>query len=468
MIYHTPEKYYQRIHHPRPRFKTDRENVLFFMASEISRLPRMKYDDFKEELNKAIRRYPGNSSKADDTINNWRTEISNLLGLVRYKNEEAWPSELCEMLTKNEDLPEFFRYFLFRFEYPGFHIKPYVIADCINKGIYFKPAKFVLKLLRYGEEETGGRYPVNKAELTHVVFNDLRFTTGQFGPQKAFEILEGNRRKKSEYDWQSKVTRYAGDVLDYMQFAGLLVCHDHTNYYLNKNELEVIIAFIEDDSRFKPFIPLYDQGDLESKDITPLRDDWFAYVNSHVGEKELFRTDISSFLKTGFRTDDLKEFQKSFLNRLAKGEKLKAKDIGDFGEALILDHEKMNLKLNDKEDLIHLVFRIADMYVGYDIHSRNTFGKHKCVEVKTTISQKKLIFKKFHLTDNEWNAADSQGEIYFVYRLMISKDEINLFIIQNPVSKYKKGLVDMSLNKGADIMFTEEAGEWEDLLLWED
>ncbi len=466
MIYHTPDNYYERIHHPRPRFKTERENVLFFMASEISRLPRMKYGDFKEKLNKAIRRYPGNSSKADETINNWRTEISNLFGLVSYEDDKARPSELCEMLTENEDLPEFFRYFLFRFEYPGFHIKPYAIAKCINKNIYFKPAKFILRLLRYAEEETDKRYPINKAELTHVVFNDLRFTSGQFDVVEAYQILKRNRDQGLEYDWNGDITRYAGDVLDYMEYADLLVCHDHRNYYLNNNEWEVITAFIEDESRFEPFISLYERSDLESVDITLFRDEWFEYVNSHVGEEELFRTNIKSFLETESETGDLKEFQKSFLNRLSEGGELKPRDIGNFGEALILDHEKMSLKLNDREDLLHLVFRIADRYVGYDIHSKNLMGKHKCVEVKTTISQKKLNFKKFHLTDNEWNAADSQGDIYYVYRLMISKEEINLFVIQNPVSKYKTGLLDMALNNGADIIFTDEAGNWEELLAW--
>ena len=36
--YKIPDEYYFRIHHVRPRFKGDIENVLIYMAEEISRI----------------------------------------------------------------------------------------------------------------------------------------------------------------------------------------------------------------------------------------------------------------------------------------------------------------------------------------------------------------------------------------------------------------------------------------------
>lgn len=90
----------------------------------------------------------------------------------------------------------------------------------------------------------------------------------------------------------------------------------------------------------------------------------------------------------------------------------------------------------------------------------------RLIEVKTTISSKSLNFYNFHLTPNEWNTADSFGDRYFVYRLMLSKFEKKLFIIQNPVSQYKKDNLKMSPRDGADIVFNEKTGNWKELLLW--
>jgi hypothetical protein len=46
-MYSFPEDYYFRIHHVRPRFKGNVENVLIFVATEIAKLGEMPEDDFK-------------------------------------------------------------------------------------------------------------------------------------------------------------------------------------------------------------------------------------------------------------------------------------------------------------------------------------------------------------------------------------------------------------------------------------
>ena len=127
----------------------------------------------------------------------------------------------------------------------------------------------------------------------------------------------------------------------------------------------------------------------------------------------------------------------------------------------------MGLKLGNREDLIHLVKRISTIFaVGYDVKSVELTELQRLIEVKTTISGKTLNFYNFHLTPNEWNTADSFGDRYFVYRLMLSKFDKKLFIIQNPVSQYKKDNLKMSPRDGADIIFNEKTGNWEELLLW--
>ena len=85
-MYQVPEKYYFRLHHPRPRFKNDVENVLVYMATNISDLGKLPKSDFKDKLNSIIRQYTGNGDKTDKTINNLRTEISSLFGLLIEKD----------------------------------------------------------------------------------------------------------------------------------------------------------------------------------------------------------------------------------------------------------------------------------------------------------------------------------------------------------------------------------------------
>ena len=109
--------------------------------------------------------------------------------------------------------------------------------------------------------------------------------------------------------------------------------------------------------------------------------------------------------------------------------------------------------------------------IGYDIESAEVVGTHlggtKYIEVKTTISSKPLHFNRIHLTKNEWNTASSTHDRYFVYRLMLSKNERKLFILQDPVGLYKNDEIDMVPSDGADITFNpSKVGYFEELLTW--
>ena len=120
-MYKVPEKYYFRIHHVRPRFKGDIENVLIYMATEIAQIPAQSEKDFAEQLNNAIRRYPGNAIRKIKTINNWRTEISSLFGFYIEDKEIniTKTGEVAKVLATQQDLIQFFKYFVFSFQYPG-------------------------------------------------------------------------------------------------------------------------------------------------------------------------------------------------------------------------------------------------------------------------------------------------------------------------------------------------------------
>ena len=153
---------------------------------------------------------------------------------------------------------------------------------------------------------------------------------------------------------------------------------------------------------------------------------------------------------------------------LLDADEIRTKDIGDIGESLVHSHECQRIKIGGRADLIHLIKRIPTQFaVGYDIQSVELDERKRYIEVKTTISSKPLHFNKIHLTPNEWNTAGTMKDRYFVYRLMISKIEKKLFVLQDPVGLYKKDVLSMIPKDGAEITFdTKTAGNFEELLTW--
>ena len=66
--YKIPEELYFRIHHVRPRFKVDIENVLIYMAEEISAVGELPVEEFVSRVNGAIYCYSGNAHRKFKTI----------------------------------------------------------------------------------------------------------------------------------------------------------------------------------------------------------------------------------------------------------------------------------------------------------------------------------------------------------------------------------------------------------------
>jgi hypothetical protein len=468
--YQIPCEYYFRIHHIRPRFKNDVEDVLIFVAVEISKIQRSAKQQFTRKVNNAIRRYPGNAPKKIKTINNWRTEISSLFGLIEYdtRSEECWPSAMSNNLSTNQDLVEFFKYFLFYFQYPGGHLKPHETLKYLQAGVRFKPARYILGLLSEAEKITGDRFGITKAELTHCVFNDLRVTRDGRPFKEVINLMRTNRAKGLDYDWEGDVIRYAGDILDYMVIANLLVLRGN-KYYLNLNERESIAAFLESELHFDKYDALYDKPDLELEDVNAFQDDWFHYVNQRI-ESEVFRTNLFNYLGIDESIySKLPADLDEYVRELREKGKVMTKEVGDIGEYLVHGHECLRLRNGGRDDLIQLVKRIPSAFgVGYDISSVELDGTKRLVEVKATISSSKITFANFHLTPSEWKAAESFDGRYYVYRLLVSKNRTRLFVIQDPVGKYKSNKVEMTPADGVEISFSEHAGSWEELLIWKD
>lgn len=467
-MYKVPEKYYFRIHHVRPRFKGDIENVLLFMATEISKMEEMPEKDFAKELNNAIRRYPGNGIREMKTINNWRTEISALFGYFIVENGTTRPGKRAFELAQKEDLIEAFKTFLYTFQYPGAHIKTHEVLKQIEKGVHFKPAQYILQVLGEAEKDAKCRVGLTKEEVCHCIFNDLRATAQMETPLETWERIKYNRELDVEYDSTGDVVRYAGDIVDYMEIANLLVSHDGRCYYKNTLESETILKFVNSSEWYSAYDKLIQKKSATLENIKDCIVGWFKYVNKDLADTD-FTTDILAFIAND--TEEYKELQKSrddIFAKLLGGEDVKTKDIGDIGESLVHSHECQRVKSGGREDLIHLIKRIPTQFaVGYDIQSVEIDERKRYIEVKTTISSKPLHFNKIHLTPNEWSTANTTRDRYFIYRLMISKADKKLYVIQDPVGLYKNDIIEMIPKNGAEITFNvDTAGQYEELLSW--
>lgn len=467
-MYSVPQEYYIRLHHVRPRFKNDIENVLIFIAGEISKLPENPENEFRDRLNSAIYMYPGNSVKTLKTINNWRTEISALFSFVETKHGISKPSLRAKELYENEDLVEAFKKFLYTFQYPGGHIKSHEVLKLIEAGVKFKPAQAILKVLKAGEESTGTHVGISKAEACHCIFNDLRCVRDNESAEKTWKRIEENRKNNAEYDTRGDVIRYAGDILDYMEIANLLNTYDSKMYYINTLENEAVIKFINSNEWYTGYDEMLRNRSASLSEISDCESAWIEYVNRDLSDTD-FSTDILAYIADDSSDYELlKEKSKILFEEKLRDENISTKDIGDMGEGLVHSHECERVRLAGRNDLIHLIKRIpTSLAVGYDIQSVETDERKRYIEVKTTISQKPLHFNKIHLTPNEWNTANTTRDRYFVYRLGISKAEKKLFIIQDPVGLYKQDIIDMIPKNGAEIIFDiKTAGKFEELLSW--
>lgn len=470
--YSVPREYYFRIHHIRSRFKFDVENVLLHMATEISNIPILPRKQFAARVDAAVRRFPRGQTMCAKTVANWRTEISSLFGLIEFipLTEQCRAGRMAIKLANNQDLVEFFKVFLYFFQYPGAHLKAYEAAEVIKAGIMFKPAQYILRLLRHGERASSRNFGITKAEVTHCVFNDLRVTRDRRGVRRVYKLIESNHGRGINYDWDPQVTRYAKDTLDYMVYADLLKYRSgNRRYYLNHSASAAIEAFVSSKVYFKGYNALYNQKPLRVDKVANVSHEWFAYVNQSVDES-LFKTSLTDYLD-GLAKDEqgtLPETVKGFLEGLKTDGVVDTKRIGDFGEALIHGHECARLANQGKSDIIRRIKQIpSHLGLGFDILSLEVDESKRHVEVKTTISREDIRFNQFHLTTNEWIVAEDLDGSYFVYRLSISRKGIKLFVIQDPVGKYKMNVLRMIPRDGADIVFDDNAGEIQELLVWE-
>lgn len=469
--YRIPDEYFFRLNHVRPRFKNDVEEVLLYVATSISEMDSLPSELFNIELNSVLRKYKRNSTSAKKTIDNWRTEISALFALIQESNGYLQPSAMAKRLANNQYLDEFFNYFLYSFQYPGGHVKPQTVIKQIEKGIRFKPCQFILTLMTEGDKLIGKPFSVTAEEITQCVYFDLRVITGQRKAIDVAKLILQNRNDKVKYEYTYEalriertgryptvgdINRYAGDILDYMVLANLL--HDKGTgyyYYLNDENRSAINSHLSYDAWFEGYDNYYKSMEISNQEIANLEEIWFGYVNSF-DNIEAF----SPHLQT-LETESISALIQEYYSRMKDDRKIPTKIFGDYGETLVLAHEYLRTKNGSNRQ--HLINKIpTQLGVGYDLQSIEIGKNKRYIEVKTTKSKKAISINRFKLTPNEWDTAETLGDRYFVYYLVINDKSKNIFVIQNPVKQHSSGF--LNINKNLVVEFTKQSGQWQKLL----
>lgn len=485
--YIIPDEYWFRIHFVRPRFKSNIENVLLYMASECCKIPRCSCQEYSDRYFNAIRMFPGNIGMTDKTLHNWRTEIPALFGF--YNEDKAQDvtetSNMAKFLHEKQDLTQFLRLFLLSFQFPGGHMKPQDTKIIIEKNIRFKPAKYIIQVLLEGnkllsKQTSEKEMSISAEEATYCIFNDTRVTSGKIFPKEVAKKIIDNRKKKLKYynpkdknilslsgkpRTKGDVTRYAGDILDYMEIANIL--QKRYGYFsLKENQTVAINVFATDNMFFKRYERFYDKNNYSTSELSEVEPSWFEYVNQSMNP-DLFKTDISAIFKPD---EEIEVIFDDKIKEVVSSDITTTKDIGNIGESLVCGHEKMRLKINGYEEFIRLV-QIVDSpsyHPGFDIDSYEADGteNHRYIEVKTTISKKKIQLYGFHMSPNEWRVANTIKEHYCVYRLMLSEKDKTLFVLRNPVQLYKKDQIEAEPHDGMEISFSEKNFKPTKLLIW--
>jgi hypothetical protein len=471
-IYQIPDEYFFRLHHVRPRFKSNVEEVLLYVANSISDLNTLPEKEFNEQLNAVLRNFGKNQTAKQKTINNWRTEIAALFSFIQEtETGKLFPSLMAKRLAENQYLDEFFNYFLYTFQYPAGHNKNHAVIEQIQKGIQFQPCKFILQIFQAACELSNKPFSLTAEELTQCAYFDLRVTAehSKTAHDVAKHIIE-NRENKIEYSHEYEqlktkdgnypsagdVYRYAGDILDYMVLANLLKTKGtQYYYYLNTDNPDLINRHLQNTAYFNQYDCFYHQEEISNAEIRALERQWFDYVNQFDNIAE-----FSPSLNQAEQADIAVLVQEYYAKMQGK-ELLPAKIFGDYGETLILAHEYLRTKGQSNRQ--HLINKIpTPLGVGYDLQSIEIEKHKRYIEVKSTRSKKAINSNRFKLTPNEWDSAETLGDSYFIYYLVMNETGKNIFIIQNPAKRYRENL--LKIDSHFMVEFLPQAGKWQPLL----
>lgn len=433
-LYTIPPEYYYRCAFPRGRLLTQMEDDLTAFVQIIVRNRGKHIEQFNKDFDTEYSKYRAGKEK---TIENYRTEMITLFGLVYVTPEGiVQPSERTLLLWDNQDFYLFFKSFADKFQFPNAINSTHFTIERIQKGIKIKPASFILKFMKAGIARYGKGFSVTGSEVSNLIFNDLRVTTGKSSPEDVLDIFISNRNSNTRYESGSNPNQHGREFMGYLVLANLVLIDNEDNIFkLNLNEESSIESIINNEYIFN--FPADYTTSLEVRKQTDQEWElWYGSVENV--EESRFTTPVNTFQEVIGEEVEQGTYPEPILPKL--------KNIGDLGENIVLKYEKTNISAI-RPDKVVLVAKVShDTTLGYDIQSLelDDISVKKHIEVKTTIRTyppDSVVLTWFPMSANEWSAAKSYGESYYIYRVFLVSKDAKLFIVKNPAKKEQEGLL---------------------------
>ena len=441
-MYRTPSRHYLRLHFERSRFFRRLEDTLLLLAEKIVSLGMMEGEEFNSLFDKIIRE-TSPVPLTRKTVKNQRTEMIRLFGLVKYVDEVAVAGSRLALLARTQDIPRFFKSFCKRFQFPGGFLKPQKVSEMVRARVRFKPAKYILRLFMVALSKRG-EFGINAAETAHFIFNDKRVTVKGESPTKILDRIIEARKKRVRLNTRSDAIRYARDFLNYMVEANLL--NEFKGMYaLNQGEARAIRSIVADKDFFDGYPGVIKpDGSWDVEEYKKIDTEWMEWFADAVEDRSL-ETPTTALVKDDVNfPDQWKKIKEILKQRVPKIRRTSLKELGDEGEKIAFEYERA-LVAKARPDLVRLVRIVSKTTpLGYDIISvwPRRGRRKKYIEVKTTKKNRESeIAIPFTLSVNEWATAQQHGDDYFIYRVIITKEGITVFAIQNPLERSKEGKI---------------------------
>ena len=462
-MYKTPTEHFLRLHFERSRFSRTFEDTLLILASRIVNIGMVAKEEFDTLLDRVIRETNTKSLKPK-TVANRRTEMIRLFGLVKYADGLSMPGERLAVLTQTQDIPHFFKSFCKRFQFPGGFLKADKVSEMVAAGVKFKPARYILRMFKIAQSRHG-EFAVSAAEVAHFIFNDKRVTVQQEGPDMALDKILEARKNGEKIDKTSDIIRYARDFLNYMVEANLLSEYKKM-YALNEREANAIKSILADKEFFDGYSKVVrSDGSFDRDEYKKIDSEWMAwFADNGVGDDAL-QTPTAALVGENNFPDQWKKIKEMLERKDPSFRGAALKEIGDEGEKIAYEHEKDAVrKLHPT--LVHMVRLVSSTAaLGYDLLSvkKEDGRRKKYIEIKTTKKNYESGMNiPFTISINEWSVAQQLGDDYFIYRVIISKEGVSIFSIQNPAKKSEDGSLSVE-PVGYKVVYSGKSGELLDM-----
>ncbi len=112
------------------------------------------------------------------------------------------------------------------------------------------------------------------------------------------------------------------------------------------------------------------------------------------------------------------------------------RSLGDAGEKLAMEYERLRLKSAGKDHLarnIEQVSKTVGDHAGYDIRSYHTDGRDRFIEVKTTRYGQ---YTPFYISNGEIQFSKAHADRYHLYRIFGFKKSPQLFTLPGEVEQH--------------------------------